>query len=102
MFTIKQETANGDKLWPNVDHVYTDINNTSGITDVVHGLFAGGGTIEFHAGPGRQIIYVMSERGSTVARYDIGYRGPRTEEGPPLAMNVGGDAAQADPAKLAA
>ena len=74
MFSLKQETGSGEKIWPGVNHVYTCSENAIGTVDRVTALFEAGGLMDFDASQGRHIIYVMNERGSTVARYDIGNR----------------------------
>lgn len=82
MFTVTQETENGQKLWPGINHVYTSGDQPGRGT--VTALFAAGGLMDFHPSKKRQMIYVMNEAGSTVGRYDLGNdpNAPEYAEGP--------------------
>ncbi len=70
MFTVTQQTENGQKLWPGVSHVYTGAGQPGAYT--VTAIFAGGGLMDFHPSRKGQMIYVMNEAGATVGRFDLG------------------------------
>lgn len=73
MFSVTQETETGQSVWPDINHVQTfgDNGRIARVTvlsdsDGVHGC------MDFHASRNKHIIYVMNEKGATVARYNIG------------------------------
>lgn len=88
MFSVVQETENGQKIWPGISHVYThEPPETSGPRRIcsVTALFEKGGLLDFPASRRKHNIYVMNENGATVARYYIGDNpsAPEPTAGPP-------------------
>jgi hypothetical protein len=70
MFSVAQETENGQKLWPGISCVFTSEGLPG--TYTVTALLAAGGSLDFRPSRKRMKVYVMNENGATVARYDLG------------------------------
>jgi hypothetical protein len=87
MFSLMQETENGQKLWPGISHVYTTPSGPNG-SRTVTALFDKGGLMDFPASRNTHNIYVMNEAGATVARYFIGNNPMAPEAGTPLADDI--------------
>jgi len=87
MFSLVQETETGQKIWPGISHVYTEVDRKASDAPqvtMVTALFADGGLLDFPASRKTHNIYVMNESGATVARYNIGNNphAPEPAEGP--------------------
>lgn len=86
MFTVKQVTENGEKLWTDITCV--DISSEKLASDapgVINSVQALGGPIglmTFRAGPKEQTIYVMNDNGSTVAKYRLHDKRANSSAGP--------------------
>lgn len=80
MFSVIQETESGQKIWPDITHVFTTCGGPAegGQTKTVNALGGPCGHMTFYRSRQHHVIYVMNEAGSTCAHYDIG-RDPNAE-----------------------